>query len=277
MSPKAPAATFAAPRALGALRDGRRGVIELVLRQGLYVRFGEDWVGLAEPGAEFGPLSVTVRGLSRVLTNTSPGLPAQVADRRLIVGRCTVSVERLRERRCVAFARSRASGVLADSVAAGRAAPRVLGEPPARLRDGIEQLASGTVPAGIRALAGVGDGLTPAGDDVLAGYAAAVAQAGGSAGLGTVARGRSSPLGLAYLRAADQGELPDAGAALLAAVFAESPVQAAVAARGLRSWGASSGAALAWGIVAAATPVFGVRRPTDRAHGHRNVRSASRL
>ena len=28
----------------------------------MYVRFGDDWVGLAEPGAAFGPLSVAVRG-----------------------------------------------------------------------------------------------------------------------------------------------------------------------------------------------------------------------
>ena len=260
MSHRSAAATFAAPRARRAMREGRWGAVELVLSRGMYVRFGEDWVGLAEPGAKFGPLSMEVRGLPDVLASTVAGAPARVAGRRLIVGECVVSVERVRERHCVAIGRPVSPGGPKVSVAAGQAALGVLGAPPVRLRGGIERLASGAVQAGVRALAGLGDGLTPAGDDVLAGYAAwSSAVAGRAQHLSGMARGRSSPLGLAYLRAAEQGELPDAGAALLAALLGGSPAKAAMAARGLRSWGASSGAALGWGIVAGAAPVVGAR------------------
>ena len=264
MSHRPAAATFAAPRARRALWEGRRGAVELVLSRGMYVRFGEDWVGLAEPGAEFGPLSIEVRGLPDVLARTVAGAPARVAGRRLIVGECVVSVERGRERRCVAIGRPVSPGGPLASVAAGQAALSVLGAPPTQLRGGIEQLASGAMQAGVRALAGLGDGLTPAGDDVLAGYAAwSSAVAGRTPRLSAMARGRSSPLGLAYLRAAEQGELPDAGAALLAALLGGSPAKAATAAHGLGSWGASSGAALGWGIIAGAAPMLGAHCRAD--------------
>ena len=252
------AATFAAPRALAALRDGRGGVVELVFSRGMYVRFGADWVGLADPGAEFGPLSVAVRGLPDLLSGTVAGAPARVAGRRLILGGGAVSLERVRERRCGAVVRSMPLGGPAACIAAGRAALVTLGEPPGRLRGGIEQLASGVVASGVRALAGFGDGLTPAGDDVLAGYAAWGGAADGRSGrVSELASGRSSPLGLAYLRAAEHGELPDAGAALMTALRGGTPQESAAAARGLRSWGASSGAALGWGLVAGTPAGFG--------------------
>jgi Protein of unknown function (DUF2877) len=261
-----PAATFAAPGALAALRDGRQGVVELVLSRGMYVRLGEDWIGLAGPGAEFGPLSVAVRGLSELLSGAVAGASVRVAGRRLLFGGGAVALEGARERRCVAVGISRAPDGAQDAAAAGWSALRELGAPPQRLRAGIDRLGSGAVKPGVLALAGLGDGLTPAGDDVLAGYAAWGAAAQRPPCLGGLARGRSSSLGLAYLRAAERGELPDAGAALLAAVLAGSAPAAAVAARGLRSWGASSGAALGWGILAGATPVFGadLRSDSDR-------------
>ena len=222
----------------------------------MYLRFGEDWIGLAEPGVEFGPLSVVVRGLSQLLSGSVAGTPARVAGRQLFLGGCA--------RRCSERVRGGARGRISgapdgaqDAAAAGRAALRGLGAPPERLRAGINRLGSGAVKPGVLALAGLGDGLTPAGDDVLAGYAACGAAAHRPACLAELARGRSSSLGLAYLRAAERGELPDAGGALLAAVLAGSAPAAAAAVRGLRSWGASSGAGIGWGILAGATPVFG--------------------
>jgi hypothetical protein len=104
----------------------------------------------------------------------------------------------------------------------------------------------------VRLLAGRGEGLTPAGDDALAGYVAWRRDAGRPVAISPLAEGRSSPLGVAYLRCAERGELPDAGAYLLAALDAVSPRRAIAAAIGLREWGSSSGAALIWGISAGA-------------------------
>jgi hypothetical protein len=63
--------------------------------------------------------------------------------------------------------------------------------------------------------------------------------------------GRSSPLGLAYLRCAERGELPEPAGALLQALVAGDAAAAGRRARRLATWGASSGAALFWGMAAA--------------------------
>jgi hypothetical protein len=68
------------------------------------------------------------------------------------------------------------------------------------------------------------------------------------------AAGRSSPLGLAYLRCAARGELPDPAARMLAALRVGSVPAVRVAARRSAEWGATSGAALVWGM---AGPVAG--------------------
>ena len=134
------------------------------------------------------------------------------------------------------------------AVAAGRAA---LPPPSAPLLPGIALLEAGDLEAATAALAGHGDGLTPAGDDVLAGYAGARAAYGRPVSLSPLAQRRSSPLGLAYLRCAERGELPDAADALLRAILAGDVPAAARRARRLSAWGASSGAALLWGMAAA--------------------------
>jgi hypothetical protein len=134
-----------------------------------------------------------------------------------VVGDQTVSLERMRDRSC--------AGVRPSS-----ARVRVeLPTPPASLVAGIAALTDGRVTDGVRLLAGLGEGLTPAGDDVLAGYAAARLGLGAPVAMAPMAAARASPLGLAYLRCAERGELPDA----------------------LGSWGATSGVGLAWGINAA--------------------------
>jgi hypothetical protein len=202
------------------LVDGACGEVEIVLSAGGgYVRLGSaGWVLLTRPGGPFGPLSVAVDGLDAL--GLRPGAPAGVAGGRLLLGDRAVSLERMRVRSCTA------------AVAACAPACASLPAPPMSLEAGISALAAGHLSDAVRLLAGLGDGLTPAGDDVLAGYAAARLALGApvTPALSTLASGRSSPIGLAYLRCAERGELPDA------------PLQA---------WGASSGIAIAWGINAA--------------------------
>jgi hypothetical protein len=213
-------AVFAGPGARRALVDGARGEVEIVLTGGGgYVRFeSSDWVLLTRSDAPFGPLSVAVDGLARL--ELRPGAPAEVVRGRLLVGDRVLSLERMRERPCAAAGRGPA------------AACALVKAPPVSLKAGIAALAAGRVTDAVRLLAGLGDGLTPAGDDVLAGYAAARLALGSpvAPAVSTLASGRSSPLGLAYLRCAERGELPNAP---------------------LRSWGASSGIAIAWGMNAA--------------------------
>jgi Protein of unknown function (DUF2877) len=265
---------FAGPGAMRALRPRRRGVVELVLSGGVYVRLGDDWLLLADPGAPFGPLSVAVVGLGR--SALRPGQPAAVEPGQLRLGEQPVSLQRLRERRAApslprwqaraatdaaaprmilgrtpaATASSVAPGAGAAATAAG-AALALVSAPPEALEPGLAALRRGRTREGVQRLAGLGDGLTPAGDDALAGYAAWRHASGAPTRVSAAAGGRASPLGHAYLRCAERGELPDAGAAVLAALCAGDPRAAATAAAGLRSWGASSGAALLWGMAAA--------------------------
>ena len=91
---------------------------------------------------------------------------------------------------------------MAAALAAGRPSP-------ATLRPGLAALEQGALAPAIRLLAGRGDGLTPAGDDVLAGYAAWTLAAGEPATLSALAAPRCSPIGLAYLRCAERGEVPE--------------------------------------------------------------------
>ena len=133
-------------------------------------------------------------------------------------------------------------GALAAALEVVPAAPAALGE-------GLEALAAGDLVAAVMRLAGRGDGLTPAGDDALAGYAAwrwaqgdpVVLPADGCA-----------PLGREYLRCAERGELAQPAARVLEAVRAGDPGLAARRAHALADWGATSGAAILWGMAAGA-------------------------
>ena len=110
---------------------------------------------------------------------------------------------------------------------------------------GLAALRGGDLEAAVAALAGRGDGLTPAGDDVLAGYAA-----WSGAALSPLAAG-ASPIGLAYLRCAERGELPEVVARVVAAIRAGDAEAARRRARALSRWGSSSGAAILWGVASA--------------------------
>lgn len=241
-------ALFAGPGVRRALRPGRTGVIELVLSGGTYVRAGADWLLVTAPQAPFGPLSVAVVGLG--WDALRPGQRTLVEAGRLLLGGQSVSLERMRERGCAAAAPRARAGAAGDAAAAVLA---VAGRAPEELGPGLRALRHRRVREGVRQLAGRGDGLTPAGDDVLAGYAAWRHAAGTPVPVSALAAGRSSALGHAYLRCAERGELPDAGAAALAALQAGDREAAATAAHALRGWGASSGIALLWGLGAGAT------------------------
>jgi Protein of unknown function (DUF2877) len=246
-------ALYAAPGALRVLRRGGRGAVELVLRRGAYVRLGEEWLLLTEPGAPFGPLTLAVTGLEPGTLH--PAQPVRLLRERLVIGGQGVSLERLRERRPPAGSPTAAPGTGRPTAApaTGGSAPAPLGgAPPAGLAPGLRALGRGRLVEGVRLLAGRGDGLTPAGDDALAGYAAWRHAAGRPVAISAIAEGRSSPLGLAYLRCAERGELPGAGVELLTALCAGSPRSATAAALALREWGASSGTALTWGILTGA-------------------------
>jgi Protein of unknown function (DUF2877) len=264
-------ALFAGPGALRAL--GRRGLgaVELVLARGCYVRLEDDWLLVARPETPFGPLSLAVVGLDQRAIH--PGQPARVESGRLLVGDHAVSLERMRKRRSGVDARpdrtgERCSAPAAERSEAATAALQIVGPPPASLEPGLAALRQGRIDEGVRLLAGLGEGLTPAGDDALAGYAAWRHSTGAPARLSAAADGGSSTLGLAYIRCAERGELPDAGAMLLAALRGGDPQAATAAARGLQGWGASSGAAIAWGIAtgaAAQREHVGVGQPTHFA------------
>ncbi|MGO9498939.1 MAG: DUF2877 domain-containing protein [Solirubrobacteraceae bacterium] len=231
-------AVFAGPGARRALVDGARGQVELALSGGAYVSLApSDWILLAAPGSPHGPLSVAVDGIERL--DLRPDAPALVTRDLLLVGDRGVSLERMRVRPTVVVGRASAPARVPLPAA------------PAAIAPGIAALADARLTDAVRLLAGLGEGLTPAGDDVLAGYAAARVALGVPALLSPVAVGRCSALGLAYLRCAERGELPDVAADLLTAVCHGSVAEARAAIPALRAWGSSSGMALAWGIDAA--------------------------
>jgi hypothetical protein len=242
---------FAGPGACRALVDGARGEVELVFNGGAYVRLGSSgWLLLSRPSAPFGPLSIAVDGLDGL--DLEPCAPAQMTDQRLVVADEAVTLRRVRERRAtpIGAARSRV-GDLPATRRATAAAHAELPTPPAELLPGLSALLVARVRDAVALLAGLGEGLTPAGDDVLAGYAAARVALGTPVSLSAAAATRSSALGLAYLRCAERGELPEAGATLLSAIRRGSVADARTSAIRLRSWGETSGAALGWGINAA--------------------------
>jgi hypothetical protein len=262
-------AVFAGPGAWRALRPGRAGTVELVLSAGAYVRVGDDWLALASPDAPFGPLSVAVTGLRRA--SLRPGQPVRVEPGRLVVGGEAFDLGLMRERGRASGPAPGESGTAAAApqatLAAADAALAVVAGPPDELLPGLRALCRGRLAEGVRRLAGRGDGLTPAGDDALCGYAAWCHAAGTTAPTSSLAVGRSSPLGYAYLRCAERGELPDAGAAVLVAVRAGDGPAAVRAAADLAAWGATSGAALLWGIAAGAGCLHCRRRSSDRIRG----------
>jgi hypothetical protein len=228
------------------------GAVELALHPGGYVKLAGGWVLIATPRAPRGPLSLLVSGLeARPL---APGDEAWVDDA-LHVGPHTIPLDlapaATPAKRSLCPGWRAALGAALDACAA----------PPAELAEGIATLQRGDLAAAVAALAGRGEGLTPVGDDVLAGYAAwrhagrrdeAVAgDAAAAPSLAALAAARASPIGLAYLRCAERGEVPEVVARLLQAIRAGNAGLARRRAGALSRWGASSGAAMLWGVASA--------------------------
>jgi len=236
-------ALLAGPGALRALRDGAAGEVELAFGGGGYVRLETGRVLLAGPRAPAGPLSLLVAGLPQ--GGLRPGTPAAVGRRRLEVGGLEVVLEGARTP-----APPRPEPLRSGWASALAAALARVPSPSADLAPGLRALATGELERGAAALAGRGDGLTPAGDDVLAGYAAWSWSSCCPVAFDDTAG--CAPFGRDYLRCAERGELPAPAEAVLAAVRLGDALAAARRAGGLRSWGASSGAALLWGMAAAA-------------------------
>jgi hypothetical protein len=237
-------ALWAGPGARRALVAGAAGAVEIALAPGGYVRLGEHaWVLVATARAPRGPLSLVVAGLEAAPLRA--GAPATVTDGAVVVeGAPPIALPA-----AAAAARTAPPGLAPGWRAALAAAVAAAPAPPPELEPGLGRLRAGDEPAGVAALAGRGPGLTPAGDDALAGFAAWRHAAGAPVALPA---GRCSPLGAAYLRCAQRGELPEVAARVLDAIRAGDAARAARRARALRQWGASSGAAILWGAEAAA-------------------------
>ncbi|MEA2141897.1 MAG: hypothetical protein QOI64_327 [Solirubrobacteraceae bacterium] len=234
------------PGARRALRAGAGatagGTVEWAFGPGGYVCFGEQYVLLAPARSPLGPLSILVAGLVR--GDLVPGDPAAVSGGALLVGPLRIELGPAREPpppRAVAPAPG-----WEDALAAALSA---VAPAPCELAPGLAALAAGDRTRAVGRLAGRGDGLTPAGDDALAGYAAWRWSCGAPV---TLPAARCAPLGRAYLRCAERGELPQPAADVLAAIRRADEPAAARRARSLSEWGASSGAALLWGIAAGA-------------------------
>jgi hypothetical protein len=196
------------------------GAVEFATPSGAYLRLGDDFVHLTGPRAPRGPLTLVIAGLGEL----QPG-----------------EVVRLNELPAPAPVPP-LGPLLPGWRAALNAALEVVPAP----RLPLAALRAGDPERAVAELAGRGEGLTPAGDDVLAGYAAWRGEA-----LSPLAAGRASPLGLAYLRCAERGELPEVVARVVAAIRAGDAEAARRRARTLSRWGASSGAAMLWGVASA--------------------------
>jgi hypothetical protein len=245
------------PGARRALRDGASGTVELAFGPGGYLRLGERWLLLAPARSPLGPLSILVAGLGR--GDLVPGDFAAVAGDTLVAGPLRIDVSRARD----APLPVPHPGPLAPGWRAALAAALTVVAPaPAELAAGLDALAADDLAAGVAALAGRGDGLTPAGDDALAGFAAWRWTRGAAV---TLPAQRCAPLGREYLRCAQRGELPQPAAAVLEAILTGDAVAAARRASGLARWGASSGAALLWGLAAAARTAW---RPAHTTPAH---------
>jgi hypothetical protein len=240
-------AVWMGPGAARALRPGRRGEVEVAHRSGAYVRVAQaDYLHLCGPRTPRGPLSIAVADLPEPI---APGWRAEVLGSVLAVGPVRVSLADAERAPAVTTGPVGRPGAVGAAIAAARAE---VPSPAPALVPGLTLLAAGEVAAAALALAGLGDGLTPAGDDVLMGHAGACASAGRDVCVSDAAVSRCSPIGLAYLRCAERGELPEPADALLRAVTEGDPAAAARRARTLASgWGASSGASLFWGLHAA--------------------------
>jgi hypothetical protein len=237
-------ALWIGPGAQRALTAAALGTLEIALRRGGYVNLGGRWLLLAPARAPLGPLSVLVAGLGPL----EAGAPVHATAGALCVGALRIDLDGARVP-APAPAQPLAASWRAALGAARRTCPALCG-----LETGVAALRRGALAEAAASLAGRGPGLTPAGDDVLAGFAGWRHAEGAPVSLTALAARRGSPIGLAYLRCAERGELPEPARRTLDAVRAGDPALAARRARVLARWGATSGGAMLCGMAAAAEP-----------------------
>jgi hypothetical protein len=240
-------AVWCGPGAARVLAGGGGGSVVAAFGGGGYLRLSGGFVLLAPTGSPRGPLTLIVEALSAPATwmpvtiSTQP--PAlTVATAAISLAGLPIGASPVRP------ARSAGS----SPIAAARSALAAVAPAPAELQAGLRALARGSWIDGVQALAGLGEGLTPAGDDVLAGHAAWRWATGAPVAVDALAVACCSPIGLAYLRCAARGELPRFFDGVVRAVAAGDAPAAALRATRARTWGASSGAALVWGLAAGA-------------------------
>ena len=229
----------------GGLTPFGGGWVEVVVSGGAYLALGGDRLLVSGVGVPMGPVTLMVDRLEGL--GLEVGMPVLVETEALVVGGQRVSTGRMRPWRG-----SRPGAVRGDPRPVAEAVLRRIAAPDTAIRKGLEALAAGDVRRGARLLAGLGRGLTPEGDDVLAGHAAWCHAAGARLRVSELVAGRASPIGLAYLRCAERGELFAPAAALLAAIRGGEHERALSLLPAVRALGASSGTALVWGIAAGA-------------------------
>jgi hypothetical protein len=240
-------AIWCGPGAARVLTGDGGGSVAAAFGGGGYLRLPGGFVLLAPAGSPRGPLTLIVEALSTPTTGMRVTISAQPPT--LTVARATISLARVP----IGVSPVRPVRTAGSSaVAAARSAFATVAPAPDELRPGLRALARGSWMDGVRALAGLGEGLTPAGDDVLAGHAGWRWATGAPVPVDALAVARCSPIGLAYLRCAARGELPPFFDGVLRAVAAGDAPAAALRASRARTWGASSGAALIWGLAAGA-------------------------
>lgn len=240
-------AVLAGPAARRALAGsgGVVGAVEVPLRRGGYVRLGDELLMVVPHRAPVGPLTLLVAGLGA--PGWTEGTPAGVDDGHLVIGGDIIDVAEV-----PSWGAPAPGPRISGWREALRAAVAAVPGPDAALGPGLDALAAGDMDRGVALLAGLGEGLTPAGDDVLCGVAGWRHAEGEPVALSGAAAPRTSPVSVAYLRCAERGELPEAAALVLAAIRAGDAPLAVRRAGALRTWGATSGSALLWGMATAA-------------------------
>ena len=224
-----------------------RGQVVATFFRAAYLRVGGEVVAVGSTDVPAGPLHLRLLNLP----GARPGAPVSIADGMMGIG--TSLIDLARTPRWAPPAVDDA-GVAA---AARRAALLVGGgrswfAARSDLDDAIEEIATGRLDHLARRISGLGPGLTPAGDDVLAGVMLVHALAGRPASERQaaidVARTRTGPIPLAFLRWAARGRSIEPVHRLLVALTSADVATVAASQRRVLAIGASSGADLVLGL-----------------------------
>jgi hypothetical protein len=258
-----------------------RAEVAAVFARSFYLRSGDLFVCIGEPGIGNGPLTLTapmrVAGLDLRL-----GAPATIAADSITIGRLTLTNERSEVWRRppwpAASPNLRAVATVAQRAAAeapiegfGRAMlPRHAADDAfarvaqPRLADLERRLAHPTASDAVRRLVGLGHGLTPSGDDVIVGALALLAALAASNAQARIAHtrltqaldqippGPTSPLSHCFLRVAAAGHVGEHLHAVIAALIcgdADAAIASAQAIGHSSGWDMLAGAVTALSAV----------------------------